>query len=82
MVARTLTGKVTSDKMNKTIVVVVPRYSKHSLYGKAMKRTTKLHAHDENNECKIGDVVVIQETKPISKTKAWTLVNKVDEERP
>ena len=82
MVARTLTGTVTSDKMNKTIVVAVARYLKHALYGKAMKRTTKLHVHDDKNECKIGDIVVIQETRPISKTKAWMLVKKVGEERP
>jgi small subunit ribosomal protein S17 len=76
--ARTATGKVTSDKMDKTITVLVERRVKHALYGKFITRSSKLHAHDENNECKIGDVVTIQETRPQSKTKSWALV-KIEE---
>ncbi|KTD23286.1 30S ribosomal protein S17 [Legionella londiniensis] len=72
--ARTIIGKVVSDKMNKTIVVLVERAVKHPKYGKIMKRRTKLHAHDENEVCKIGNIVKIQETRPISKTKAWKLI--------
>ncbi len=72
--ARTLTGKVVSDKMNKTIVVVVERSVKHPKYGKFIKRRTKIHAHDNNEVSKIGDTVRIRETRPISKTKSWTLV--------
>ena len=76
--ARTINGKVVSDKMNKSITVLVERRVKHPIYGKYVKRSTKLHAHDENNECNIGDVVTIQESRPISKTKSWTLVNVVE----
>jgi len=76
--ARTMTGKVVSDKMNKSITVMIERKVKHPIYGKYVKRSTKLHAHDENNDCNIGDVVVIQETRPLSKTKSWTLVNVVE----
>lgn len=72
--ARTLVGKVVSDKMNKTIVVLIERTVKHPKYGKIMKRRTKLHAHDENQVCKIGNTVKIRETRPISKMKSWTLV--------
>jgi small subunit ribosomal protein S17 len=72
--ARTMIGKVVSDKMQKTIVVVVERTVKHPKYGKIIKRRTKLHAHDENQVCKIGDTVKIQETRPLSKMKSWTLV--------
>ncbi len=75
---RTLTGRVVSDKMDKTITVVVERLVKHPLYGKYIRRSTKLHAHDENNECREGDVVVIQECRPISKTKSWRLVRIVE----
>jgi len=71
---RTLTGKVVSDKMDKTITVLIERRVKHPIYGKYVKRSTKLHAHDENNQCKIGDTVSIRETRPIAKTKSWTLV--------
>lgn len=70
---RTLEGVVVSDKMQKSIVVAIERRVKHPLYGKFIKRTTKLHVHDEENTCKIGDRVRIQECRPISKTKAWTL---------
>ena len=71
---RTLTGKVISDKMDKTIVILVQRLVKHELYNKVMKKSTKISAHDENNECHIGDIVTIKETKPISKNKTFVLV--------
>lgn len=70
---RTLIGKVVSDKMNKTVTVVVERHVKHPLYGKIIVRTAKYHAHDEANQAKAGDTVEIQEGRPISKTKAWTV---------
>lgn len=72
--ARTAVGKVVSDKMQKTIVVVVERTVKHPKYGKIMKRRTKLHAHDENQVCKIGNTVKIRESRPLSKMKSWVLV--------
>ncbi|MDO8331295.1 MAG: 30S ribosomal protein S17 [Fluviicoccus sp.] len=71
---RTLTGKVISNKMDKSITVLIERRVQHPVYGKFIRRSTKLHAHDENNVCKEGDVVTIAECRPISKTKAWTLV--------
>ena len=71
---RILVGKVVSDKMQKTIVVLVERTVKHPKYGKIMRRRTKLHAHDENQECKIGNTVKIRESRPLSKTKTWVLV--------
>ncbi|MGP1931828.1 MAG: 30S ribosomal protein S17 [Arsenophonus sp.] len=71
---RTLQGRVTSDKMDKSIVVSIERIVKHPLYGKFIRRTTKLHVHDENNECSIADLVEICETRPLSKTKSWMLV--------
>ncbi|GAA0354473.1 30S ribosomal protein S17 [Morganella psychrotolerans] len=71
---RTLQGRVVSDKMEKSIVVTIERMVKHPLYGKFIKRTTKLHVHDENNECGTGDLVEIRETRPLSKTKSWALV--------
>ncbi|MGI5310691.1 30S ribosomal protein S17 [Rheinheimera sp. WS51] len=74
---RTLQGKVISDKMDKSIVVAIERSVKHPIYGKFMKRTTKLHVHDETNQCKEGDVVTIRECRPLSKTKSWTLVEVV-----
>lgn len=70
---RKVTGKVVSDKMDKTITVLVERRVKHALYGKYLTRSTKLHAHDEKNECKIGDIVAISESRPLSKTKTWML---------
>lgn len=73
------TGKVVSDKMDKTIVVMVETYKKHSLYGKRIKYTKKFKAHDENNQAKIGDIVKIMETKPLSKDKCWRLVEVVEE---
>ncbi|OTG89595.1 30S ribosomal protein S17 [Acinetobacter sp. ANC 3813] len=75
---RTLTGKVVSDKMDKSIVVLIERRVQHPLYGKLIRRSTKLHAHDENNTAKTGDVVTIKESRPISKTKSWTLVEVVE----
>ena len=71
---KTRTGKVVSDKMDKTIVVAVEDHVKHPLYKKIVKRTYKLKAHDENNECKIGDTVKDMETRPLSKDKRWRLV--------
>lgn len=71
---RTLQGKVISDKMDKSITVAIERSVKHPIYGKFIKRTTKLHVHDETNQCKEGDIVTIRECRPLSKTKAWTLV--------
>lgn len=73
--ARTASGKVVSNKMDKSIVVLVERRVKHPVYGKIIKRSTKVHAHDANNECLPGDEVTISETRPISKTKSWTLVS-------
>lgn len=77
-IQRTLTGRVVSDKMDKSIVVLIERRIKHPVYGKMIRRSTKLHAHDELNVCKIGDIVTIKECRPISKTKAWTLVEVVE----
>ncbi len=68
------TGKVTSNKMDKTIVVAIEDHVKHPLYSKIVKRTYKLKAHDENNECNIGDTVKVMETRPLSKDKRWRLV--------
>ena len=70
---RTLQGKVVSDKMDKTVTVLIERKVKHPLYGKIIRRSTKIHAHDERNECKVGDVVVIAEGRPLSKTKSWVV---------
>ena len=72
---RTLTGEVTSDKMDKTITVLVERRVKHPIYGKYIRRSKKIHAHDENNECQEGDLVTITETRPISKSKSWKLAS-------
>ncbi len=71
---KTRTGKVTSDRMDKTIVVAIEEHVKHPLYKKVVKRTYKLKAHDENNECHIGDTVRVMETRPLSKEKRWRLV--------
>ncbi|MFZ5555809.1 MAG: 30S ribosomal protein S17 [Pseudomonadota bacterium] len=68
---RTLSGRVVSDKMHKTVTVLVERRVKHPLQGKVITRSKKYHAHDENNEAHLGDVVVIEECRPLSKTKAW-----------
>ena len=75
---KTRTGKVISDKMDKTIVVAIEEHVKHPLYGKVVKRTYKLKAHDENNECKIGDTVKVMETRPLSKDKRFRLVEIVE----
>ena len=75
---KTRTGKVTSDKMDKTIVVAIEDHVKHPLYGKIVKRTYKLKAHDEKNECSIGDTVKVMETRPLSKDKRWRLVEIVE----
>jgi small subunit ribosomal protein S17 len=78
-IRKTKTGVVTSDKMDKTITVAVERKVKHPIYGKFVKKTTKFHAHDEKNECKPGDVVKIMETRPLSKTKRWMLVEVLEQ---
>ena len=72
--AGTVVGRVVSDKMNKSAVVVVERKVRHPLYGKYIRRSTRLHIHDENNTCHVGDTVSIQECRPLSKTKSWKLV--------
>jgi len=75
---KTRTGVVVSDKMDKTVVVAIEDFVRHSLYGKAVKRTKKFKAHDENNECNIGDKVRIMETRPLSRDKRWRLVNIIE----
>ena len=75
---KTRIGVVTSDKMDKTITVAGERKVKHPIYGKFVKKTTKFHAHDEKQECTIGDIVKIMETRPLSKTKRWRLVEVVE----
>ncbi|OBT16716.1 30S ribosomal protein S17 [Vibrio sp. UCD-FRSSP16_10] len=75
--SRTSLGRVVSDKGEKSIVVAIERMVKHPIYGKYVKRTTKIHAHDENNESSLGDTVEIKECRPLSKTKSWTLVKVV-----
>ncbi len=77
-IRKTKSGVVSSDKMDKTITVAVERKVKHPIYGKFVKKTTKFHAHDENNEAKPGDVVRIMETRPLSKTKRWRLVEIIE----
>jgi small subunit ribosomal protein S17 len=80
-VARALTGTVVSDKMNKTVTVLVERKVKHPLYGKVIRLSKKYHAHDENNEFHSGDIVVIEECRPISKSKAWKVSKLVEKAR-
>jgi small subunit ribosomal protein S17 len=75
---RLVTGRVVSDKMDKTITVLVERKVAHPIYKKYVKRSTKLHAHDENNDCNVGDVVTITSSRPLSKTKSWQLVEIID----
>jgi small subunit ribosomal protein S17 len=75
---RTATGRVVSNKMDKTITVLVERRVKHPVYGKYITRSSKIHAHDENNECGMGDMVTVAETRPISKSKSWKLL-KIEE---
>jgi small subunit ribosomal protein S17 len=76
-IERSLTGVVISDKMDKTIVVKIERKTAHPLYGKYVRRSTKYHVHDENNECKVGNTVMIKECRPLSKTKHWSLIKVV-----
>ncbi|ABF14067.1 ribosomal protein S17 [Baumannia cicadellinicola str. Hc (Homalodisca coagulata)] len=71
-------GRVVSNKMDKSIVVAIERIIKHPIYGKYIKRTTKIHAHDENNACNIGDLIEIKECRPISKTKSWILIRIIE----
>ena len=75
---RTVTGRVVSDKMDKTITVLIERQVKHPLYGKFIKRSTKVHAHDESNECNAGDTVTVEQCRPLSKSKTWRLVKVVE----
>ena len=75
---RTLQGRVISDRMDKTITVLVERQVQHPIYGKFIRRSTKVHAHDENNECRAGDTVVVEQCRPLSKTKTWRLVKVVE----
>ena len=75
---KTRVGKVVSDKMDKTIVVAIADNVKHPLYKKIIKRTVKLKAHDENNECRIGDRVEVMETRPLSKDKRWRVINIIE----
>ena len=77
-ILRIQTGSVVSDKMDKSAVVLIERKVKHPIYGKFVKKSTKLHVHDENNECGVGDTVQITECRPISKTKSWKLVKVVE----
>ena len=79
---RILTGIVTSDKADKTITVKIERKVKHPLYGKVIKRATKVHAHDENNDASIGDIVSVRECRPISKKKTWILVSEYTKKMP
>jgi small subunit ribosomal protein S17 len=76
--ARKLTGRVVSDKMNKTVTVLVERKVKHPLYGKFVRRSKKYHAHDENNDFHPGDLVLIEETRPMSRTKTWKVVKLIE----
>ncbi|NOX43843.1 MAG: 30S ribosomal protein S17 [Gammaproteobacteria bacterium] len=75
---RTIQGRVVSNKMDKTVTVLIERKVRHPLYGKYVKRSSKLHAHDENNECQEGDLVSVVETRPISKSKTWRLVKIIE----
>jgi small subunit ribosomal protein S17 len=79
---RQLTGKVVSDKMEKTVTVLVERQMMHPVIGKVVRRTKKYHAHNEGNEAKMGDTVVIEECRPLSKTKAWKVARLVERARP
>ncbi|MEK6593028.1 MAG: 30S ribosomal protein S17 [Pseudomonadota bacterium] len=78
---RTLTGRVVSDKMEKTVTVLVERRVKHPLYGKIIKRSKKYHAHDEKNEFHEGDLVMIEECRPLARTKAWRVITLVEKAR-
>jgi small subunit ribosomal protein S17 len=76
--ARTLSGRVVSDKMDKTVTVLVERKVTHPIYGKIIRRSQKFHAHDEANECHTGDIVLIQECRPLSRTKSWRVTQLVE----
>lgn len=75
---KTRVGKVISDKMDKTVVVAIEEHVKHPKYGKVMKRTVKIHVHDEKNECGVGDKIEVMETRPLSATKRWRLVEIIE----
>ena len=75
---RTLQGRVVSDKIDKSVTVMVERQVKHPLYGKFIRRSSKVHAHDEKNECGIGDLVIVEQCRPLSKSKNWRLVEVVE----
>ena len=75
---RTLQGRVVSDKMNKSVTVMIERRVKHPIYGKFVRKSTKVHAHDENNECQVGDVVVVEQCRPLSKTKKWRFIKLIE----
>ncbi|MFN2288849.1 MAG: 30S ribosomal protein S17 [Chromatocurvus sp.] len=75
---RTATGRVVSNKMDKTVTVLIERRVKHPVYGKYMTRSSKLHAHDEENVCQVGDLVAVAESRPISRSKTWALVEVVE----
>lgn len=75
---RRIQGRVTSDKMDKTITVLIERQVKHPIYGKFIRRSTKVHAHDANNECRIGDVVMVEQCRPLSRSKRWRLVEIIE----
>ena len=75
---RTLQGRVVSDKMDKGITVVIERRVKHPLYGKYVSKSTKVHVHDENNECQTGDLVVVEQCRPLSKTKKWRFIKLIE----
>lgn len=77
---RTIIGKVISEKMNKTIVVQIERKVKHPLYGKYVRRFSKMYAHDEDNACRMGDIVLIEQTRPLSKMKRWKLIEIIKRE--
>lgn len=78
---RTLQGKVVSDKMDKTVTVLIERKVKHPLYGKIVRKSTKIHAHDGQNQYAVGDVVIIEETRPFSKTKAWVVKELIEQSK-
>lgn len=80
-VVRRLSGRVVSDKMDKSVTVLVERKVKHPLIGKVIRRSNKFHAHDESNECKEGDLVIIEESRPLSKTKTWRVSKVVEKAR-
>ena len=75
---RTIQGRVVSDKMDKTITVLIERQVKHPIYGKFIRRSTKVHAHDANNECHTGDLVMVEQCRPLSRSKSWRLVEVIE----